>query len=190
MRSSFNFKTPYRDGTPHLVMTPLEFMQSLAALVPRPRLHLIRFHGVLAPNAALRSQIVPWESKHPMDPSEDQDTSHPATQAPELSPVAQTSAEIDMASCPHCGSPLTIIATIKDPAGLPRFSPILACPPKLHPKPRLGPAISYKPPDSTQGPIPSGSIPEPITSLGFHSLQPRHCVGILGNILCSMARRA
>jgi hypothetical protein len=29
-------------------MSPLEFMQRLAALVPRPQLHLIRFHGVLA----------------------------------------------------------------------------------------------------------------------------------------------
>ena len=38
-------KTPRRDGTTHLVMSPLEFMQRLAALVPRPRLHLIRFHG-------------------------------------------------------------------------------------------------------------------------------------------------
>ncbi len=37
-------KTPWRDGTTHLVMSPLEFMQRLAALVPRPRLHLIRFH--------------------------------------------------------------------------------------------------------------------------------------------------
>ena len=54
-------KTPYRDGTTHLVMTPLEFLQRLAALVPRPRLHLIRFHGVLTPNAALRSQIVPGD---------------------------------------------------------------------------------------------------------------------------------
>ena len=35
-------KTPWRDGTTHLVMLPLEFMQRLAALVPRPRLHLIR----------------------------------------------------------------------------------------------------------------------------------------------------
>ena len=33
---------PARDGTTHLVMSPLEFMQRLAALVPRPRLHLIR----------------------------------------------------------------------------------------------------------------------------------------------------
>ncbi len=52
-------KSPWRDGTTHLVMSPLEFMQRLAALVPRPRLHLIRFHGWLAPNAKLRSLVVP-----------------------------------------------------------------------------------------------------------------------------------
>jgi Putative transposase len=40
-------------------MSPLEFMQRLAALVPRPRLHLRRSHGVLAPNAKLRSEIIP-----------------------------------------------------------------------------------------------------------------------------------
>jgi Putative transposase len=38
---------------------PLEFMQRLAALVPRPRLHLIRLHGVLAPKAKLRALVVP-----------------------------------------------------------------------------------------------------------------------------------
>ena len=47
-------KTAWRDGTSHHVMEPMEFMQRLAALMPRPRLHLIRFHGVLAPNATLR----------------------------------------------------------------------------------------------------------------------------------------
>ena len=52
-------KTTWRDGTTHIVMSPLEFMQRLAALVPRPRLHLIRFHGVLAPNAKLRALVVP-----------------------------------------------------------------------------------------------------------------------------------
>ena len=52
-------KSPYKDGTTHIVMEPLEFMERLAALVPRPRLHLIRFHGVLAPNAKLRGKIVP-----------------------------------------------------------------------------------------------------------------------------------
>jgi len=33
-------KTPYREGTTHIVMSPLEFIQRLAALVPRPRLYL------------------------------------------------------------------------------------------------------------------------------------------------------
>ena len=56
-------KTPWRDGTTHLVMSPLEFMQRLAALVPRPRPHLIRFHGVLVYEAAPGS----WLSMHISD---------------------------------------------------------------------------------------------------------------------------
>ena len=51
--------TAWRDGTTHSVMSSLEFMQRLAALVPRRRLHLIWFHGVLAPNAKLRALVVP-----------------------------------------------------------------------------------------------------------------------------------
>jgi len=46
-------------GSTHLVMSPLEFLQRLAALAPRPRLQLIRFHGVLSPNAKLRPLVVP-----------------------------------------------------------------------------------------------------------------------------------
>lgn len=45
-------KTSWRDGARHLLMSPLEFM-------PRPRLLLIRFDGVLAPNAKLRA-LVAW----------------------------------------------------------------------------------------------------------------------------------
>src|SRR3954469_20079459 len=52
-------KSPWRDGTTHIVMSPLELMQRLAALVPRPRAHreltryfsskstLSRCHGVI-----------------------------------------------------------------------------------------------------------------------------------------------
>ena len=39
-------KTPYRDGTTHIVLEPLDFIARLAALVPAPRVHLTRFHGV------------------------------------------------------------------------------------------------------------------------------------------------
>ena len=58
-------KSAWRDGTTHIKMSPLEFMQRLAALVPRPRLHLIRFHGVLAPHARLRAAIVPGPPEKP-----------------------------------------------------------------------------------------------------------------------------
>jgi len=64
-------KSPYKDGTTHIVMEPLEFMERLAALVPRPRLHLIRFHGVLAPNAKLRSKIVPAPAERATEPLTD-----------------------------------------------------------------------------------------------------------------------
>ena len=42
----YALKTPYRDGTTHIVLEPLDLMARLAALVPPPRRHLTRFHGV------------------------------------------------------------------------------------------------------------------------------------------------
>ena len=102
-------------------MSPLEFMQRLAALVSRPRLHLIRFHGVLAPNAKLRALVVP---QGPLEQEE------PAVQAAgdvecELEAVQARSHriswaqllkrvfDIDMRHCPNCGAgELKIIAAI------------------------------------------------------------------------------
>jgi hypothetical protein len=52
-------KKPWRDGTTHFVLSPLAFIQRLCALVPRPRRPLITYHGVLAPAATWRPQIVP-----------------------------------------------------------------------------------------------------------------------------------
>lgn len=55
----YALKTPYRDGTTHLVLEPLDFMARLAALVPPPRMHLTRDHGVFAPHSKLRAAITP-----------------------------------------------------------------------------------------------------------------------------------
>src|SRR5690606_34811277 len=51
--------TPYRDGTTHVIFEPLDFMARLAALVPKPRVNLTRFHGVFAPNSLYRMTITP-----------------------------------------------------------------------------------------------------------------------------------
>ena len=118
-------KTPWRDGTTHLVLSPLEFMQRLAALVPRPRLHLIRFHGVLAPNAKLRSLVVPQGP-------EVEERATAAVAASECVVQTETNPDrpdrphriawarllkrvfdIDMQHCPNCGAgELKIIAAI------------------------------------------------------------------------------
>uniref|UniRef100_UPI0036F43A2E transposase n=1 Tax=Tepidimonas fonticaldi TaxID=1101373 RepID=UPI0036F43A2E len=44
----------WRNGTTHVEWDAVDFIAKLAALVPPPRAHLTRFHGVFAPNANLR----------------------------------------------------------------------------------------------------------------------------------------
>ena len=55
----YQLKTPYRDGTTHVIFEPLDFIARLAALVPKPRFNLIRFHGVFAPNSKHRARVTP-----------------------------------------------------------------------------------------------------------------------------------
>ena len=43
----------------HVIFDPLDFISRLAALVPRPRVNLTRFHGVFAPNSKHRVQVTP-----------------------------------------------------------------------------------------------------------------------------------
>jgi hypothetical protein len=113
-------KTPWRDGTTHLVMSPLEFMQRLAALVPRPRLHLIRFHGVLAPNAKLRPLVVP-QGPHVQEPASEAaapaecevDTVQARPNRISWARLLKRVFDIDMQHCPNCGGgELKIIAAI------------------------------------------------------------------------------
>ena len=55
----YRLKRRWRDGTTHLIFEPLELLEKLAALVPPPRFHLVRYHGVLAPSAAWRDLVIP-----------------------------------------------------------------------------------------------------------------------------------
>lgn len=122
-RVTFELKTPWRAGTTHLEMTPIDFMERLAALVPRPRLHLIRFHGVLAPNAKLRAMVVPqspgsarlWHDCRPPGVA-DAAASDGRADAPAPRPGFRWVYVIDMRTCPNCGQGrLEPIATILDP---------------------------------------------------------------------------
>ena len=52
-------KKPWSDGTVALVLEPLDLCARIAALIPPPRFHMIRYHGVLSSHAKLRSEVVP-----------------------------------------------------------------------------------------------------------------------------------
>ena len=56
---TLRLKKPWSDGTTHLVFSPAEFIEKLIPLIPRPRAHLVRYSGVLAPAAGWREFVVP-----------------------------------------------------------------------------------------------------------------------------------
>jgi hypothetical protein len=61
----YTLKTPYRYGTTHVIFEPEDFMARLAALVPKARAHLTRYHGVSASASPDRPRIVPATCHQP-----------------------------------------------------------------------------------------------------------------------------
>jgi ribosomal protein S27E len=112
----YTLKTPYRDGTTQVAFEPVDFIARLAALVPKPRVNLTRFHGVLAPNHRWRGLVTPAKrGKGVMRPSDNDVVSpterHAAmTWAQRLKRVFN----IDIEVCSHCGGSVKVIACIED----------------------------------------------------------------------------
>ena len=57
-RVAYTMAHPWSDGTRQLVFAPLELLEKLAVLVPRPRVNLLLYHGILAPHARGRAPAV------------------------------------------------------------------------------------------------------------------------------------
>ena len=127
-------KSAFKDGTSHIVMLPLEFMERLAALVPRPRLHLIRFHGVLAPNAKLRSKIVPAPAERATEPPTDHAQGQGETPRMSWARLLKRVFDIDIEHCPNCGGALKIIAAIEDPPVIVKILSHLGLPTRAPPR--------------------------------------------------------
>jgi hypothetical protein len=115
-RVVYRYKQPFRDGSTHVVLEPLDFIARLAALVPRPRLNLTRFHGVFAPNFKQRKRIVPQRSHHVVD------SDKPPAPMSWMQRLKRVFA-LDIETCPKCGGTLRVIACIEDP---PLIAKILA----------------------------------------------------------------
>lgn len=118
----YKLKNSWDDGTTHIYMSKMELMEKLAALVPRPRVHLTRFHGVLAPHYKYRKMIVPEPKAEAQVP----EVVTPETMLEKLSDKKKKKRiswakllkrifNIDIETCPHCGEKVKIIAAIEDP---------------------------------------------------------------------------
>ena len=113
---SYELKTPYKNGTTHVLFEPLDFIARLAALVPKPRVHLTRFHGVFAPNSKYRA-VVTGESQSKQNKSsviEDKREVDEPHKAMNWAMRLKRVFNIDITVCKHCQGPVKIIACIED----------------------------------------------------------------------------
>jgi hypothetical protein len=129
-RVAYDLRRPRWDGGTRVIMTPIEFLSKLAALVPAPRSHLLRYHGALGPNFKRRSEIVPpappgervRESagdapgcRHPEGSDEDvpKDGGCPRRRrATDWATLLRRSIGVDVLDCPRCHGRMRVLAFI------------------------------------------------------------------------------
>src|SRR5262245_13310706 len=123
-RVALELKRAWHDGTRELVFEPLELLERLATVTPRPETNLLICHGLLAARARWRARVVAYgggEGARPVP------TAPPAV-GPEgpgkKSPARRSSwaalmhraFAIDVLKCPDCGGRLRLIGTLHDTA--------------------------------------------------------------------------
>lgn len=116
--AGYELKTPWRNGTTHVVFEPLDFVARLVALVPKPRVNLTRFHGVFAPNSKYRSRVTPARlGKREKIHSPDDTDQTPAEKRVSMTWAMRLKRVfgIDIETCSECGGDVRIIASIEDP---------------------------------------------------------------------------
>ena len=112
-------KTRWSDGTTHLMLSPMEFIEKLASLVPPPRYNQLRYHGVLAPNAKMRKDVVP---RPPEEVCVDIEHKEQVRSEPEpyksksrrmsWAQLLKRVFKFDVEICGHCGGKMQIVAAV------------------------------------------------------------------------------
>ena len=150
------------DGTTHLVFDPVEFLGRLAVLVPRPRINLILYHGVLGPRAAWRSEVVRRETSEngrdvglneaPTAQACEADTPDAARRRARgqcWAALMRRTFGFDVLACPCCGGRLRLIALIEEAAVIDRILRHLGLPTETPaPRPARAPPLLAGVPDA------------------------------------------
>ena len=127
----------WADGTTHLRFDPLELLERLAVLTPRPRVNLILYYGVLAPRAAWRAALVPGAAFDDIDASDDdrsiqvddsKRSSLTRSGACQWADLMRRTFGFDVLACPRCGGRLRLVALIEQASVVQRILRHLALP--------------------------------------------------------------
>ena len=113
---SFKLKTPWSDGTTHLILSPSELIEKLAALVPPPRKNIVRYHGVLGPHAKNRDKIVPA-----VDRDSEEKAATPKRHRLKWAVLLARVFRVDVEKCPRCAGKMKIVAALTDPASIRQY---------------------------------------------------------------------
>lgn len=114
-RIVYKLKKRWLDGTSHVEFTQMEFMEKLAALVPPPRAHQVRYHGFLAPHFKNRNLVA--KSRKMLADEESKTTSKdkaPKSLRITWAMLLKRTFNIDIEICPHCGGKRKILSAILD----------------------------------------------------------------------------
>jgi hypothetical protein len=114
----YQLKTPYPDGAARIVLEPLDLMARLAALLPPPRMHLTRYHGVCAPRSKLRAAVTPAARGKGSKPQADEGADEPTTPRHVAMSWARRLRRVfgvEIEACARRGGKLKLLASIEEP---------------------------------------------------------------------------
>jgi hypothetical protein len=95
------------------VFAPSEFIRRLAVLVPPPKRHLTRYHGVFAPHHRWRSAVVP----SPAAGACEGDAARLIRRRLDWAALMKRVFAIDVFVCDSCGGAMRILAVLPDGDG-------------------------------------------------------------------------
>ena len=114
-------KRAYADGTVAVEMDPLSLLCRLAASVPPPRHHIVRYSGVLASASRWRPRIAP---KRPEAETPANDAPPPKRPAGTYRPWAELlkrTFDVDVLHCPKCNGRMKLVAMVTAPKSIARY---------------------------------------------------------------------
>jgi len=116
----WRLKTQFSDGTTHLLLSPLEFLEKLSVLIPPPKSHLIRWGGCFASHSPYRKRLVlRAEAKKGFDFDNANDGNK--TKNHSWSRALARAFKIDVLKCEVCGGSLVPLVILRDSAQMTRY---------------------------------------------------------------------